>query len=73
MFKDEKKILDYCEYYALLRKLSRGESRSCSEFRRNVKTIIKVDGKEVELNIDILGDYFYKTVKFLEIVKDRIK
>ena len=64
------KVQEYIEFYHLLRKISRSEGRSENEFRRNVKRVVNVDGKMIELNIDILGDYFNRTVDFLRYVKD---
>lgn len=70
LYKDDKKMLNYIEFYHLLRKIVRSKSASSNEFRRNVKMTANVDDKKIELNIDILGDYYNKTVDFLRYVKD---
>jgi hypothetical protein len=70
LYKDNKQMLYYLEFYALQRKLARAQNTAQSEFRRNVKMIARLEDMNVEINIDICGDYFHKTVDFLRFIKE---
>jgi hypothetical protein len=70
LYKDNKQIKNFLDFYTVLRKLSRSPFSAICEFRRNVTMIAKVDDLNVEVNIDICGDYFYKTVDFLRFIKE---
>jgi hypothetical protein len=70
IYQDNKQMINYLDFYTMLRKLSRSPHTAICEFRRNVTMIAKVDDISVEVNIDISGDYFYKTVDFLRFIKE---
>jgi len=69
MYKDNKAMCDYLDFYLLLRKISRSDGFSENEFRRNLVLKTKVDDKQIEITIDISGDYYHKTVEFLNLIK----
>tara|TARA_Y100000310_G_C20694493_1_gene824580 strand:+ start:1645 stop:2094 length:450 start_codon:yes stop_codon:yes gene_type:complete len=70
LFKKEQKLKDYCNFYLLLRKINRAQFDRAREFRRHVTMTAYVDEKAVEVNIDIISDYFKHAKKFLHYIKD---
>lgn len=60
-FPDDKELLNFIDFYLLLRKLDKAEYERSSEFRRHVTMTAVVDGRKVEITIDIITDYFNKT------------
>ncbi len=70
IYKDNEEMCVYLDYYLLLRKISRSNSEASHEFRRNLVLRVKLDDKEVEITIDISGDYYHKTHDFLKFIKD---
>lgn len=70
IYKDDKIMQQYVEFYSLLRRISRSKYSAHREFRRNVTMVAKVDDRDIELNIDIVGDYYHKTFDFLRYVKN---
>jgi hypothetical protein len=69
LYSEHKEMLDYLDFYLLLRKISRDVGESRKEFRRHLTLTVSVDGKKIELTIDIMGDYYHRTVEFLSYVK----
>jgi len=69
----ELKLEDFLDLYLLLRKIMRGEYTRREEYRRHVTMISEVENKKIEINIDILHEYYNKTKKFLKTVEKVIK
>lgn len=70
-FKDDKKIQDYIEFFILLRKIDKAKQKCKQEFRRHVTMTCPIDDdKEIEITIDIIGDYFEKTKEFVDYVEE---
>jgi hypothetical protein len=65
-YKDEPIILDFIQFYHLLRDISRAEYRRSSEYRRHVKMTALVDSGTVEIDIDIINEYYRKTRIFID-------
>jgi hypothetical protein len=70
LYVNDREMLEYVDFYTLLRKIARAQFSGASEFRRNVTMTSNVDGQSIEINIDISGDYFHKTVDFLRFIKE---
>ena len=68
----DEKIRDYMEFYVLLRKLRRCEYNSINEYRRHVAMIAHLEEGDIELNIDIITEYYKRLKKFIEYVKAEI-
>lgn len=69
-FPDNLELIDYVNFYLKLRKLSRAEYTKREEFRRHVTMTATIDkGQIVEVNIDILKEYYNKTKDFIAFVK----
>jgi len=59
----------YLNFYLLLRRLSRAEYTKREEYRRHVTMIASLDnGEIVEVNIDILKEYYDKTKLILDFI-----
>lgn len=72
-FPDNAELLDYINFYLRLRKLSKAEYTRREEFRRHVTMIATIDkGEIVEVNIDILKEYYDRTKNFIFLVKKTI-
>ena len=72
-FPDNSELVDYINFYLMLRKLSRAEYTKREEFRRHVTMIAVIDkGELVEVSIDVLKEYYEKTNNFIAFVKRTI-
>jgi len=69
-FPDNAELVDYINFYLMLRKLSKAEYAKREEFRRHVTMIATIDkGEIVEVSIDVLKEYYEKTKNFIRLVK----
>ncbi len=59
-------ILDNLELYVLLRKLHRSNPQREQEYRRHVAMRTIIDGREEEVNIDIITQYAHVQKEFLQ-------
>ena len=66
-FHDNQELIEYLDFYLLLRRVSRAEFTRREEYRRHVTMIatLETDGV-IEIDIDKLEEYHKKTKKFLE-------
>lgn len=66
----KEELTDYMNFYLRLRKILRSEYTKRQEFRRHVTMTVTIDnGEIVEVNIDILKDYYEKAKDFVKIVR----
>ena len=73
-FPDNKELNDYIDFYTLLRKLSKAEYTKKEEFRRHVTMIATIDkGEIVNVDIDLLKEYYDRTKVFIHLVKKIIE
>lgn len=72
-FVNDKTLLNFIDFYLLLRKLDKAEYERSSEFRRHVTMTAFVEGKKVEVTIDIITDYFNKAKEYLTFATNLIK
>jgi len=68
-FPEDKKLINYINFYLLLRKLLRIKYTKINEFRRHVALVYELDGKEDKFNIDKSYEYFEETNKFINYYK----
>jgi hypothetical protein len=66
MYKDDQKLVEFIDFYLLLRTLSKAEYTKKEEYRRNVAMIAKLDSGMVEVSIDVLHEYEAKMKSFVE-------
>jgi len=71
-FQDEE-INRYIHLYSRLRKIIRASYTKREEFRRHVTMTATIDnGEVVEVNIDILKDYYDKARGFVKLIRNRL-
>ena len=71
-FKDAS-LNNYIDLYLLLRKFMRASYTKREEYRRHVTMISDIEGKKIEVDIDILKEYYDKTSDFLNFVQETIR
>jgi len=58
--------------YFLLRKLKNAECEKSNEYRRHVTMTSEIDGKTINVDIDIITDYYKKIQNFIKYVEELI-
>lgn len=72
-FHGNSELVEYVNFYLMLRKLSRAEYTKKEEFRRHVTMIAVIDkGEIVNVDIDTLKEYYLKTRNFIELVRNML-
>ena len=72
-FPENTELIDYINFYLMLRKLSKSEYTKKEEFRRHVTMISTIDkGEIINVDIDALKEYYEKTRGFITFVKHTI-
>lgn len=71
IYKEDKKIVDAIDFQISLKKIMRAKYTREKEFRRPVRMISDVEGKEVITNIDEVYEYFEKMKSFLEYIEGK--
>lgn len=69
VLKEDAKMQEMIEFYQLLRKLSRANYKRINEFRRHVTMIADVEGKIVNVDIDIVTAYYSNSMGYLEYIE----
>lgn len=63
-------VIDYMNFYLKLKRILRAKYGKREEFRRHVTMISKLDKDEIiEVNIDLLKEYYDYTKKFIKFVR----
>lgn len=66
-------IMDYLSLYLLLKKADKAKFDRSQEFRRHVTMTAHLDTNEkIEINIDIITDYFEKVKEFLNLAEKMV-
>lgn len=69
LYEKDAEIQDLCNFFLLLRKIDKVKYSRAQEFRRNVTMTAHMDdGSNVEITIDIITDYYEKTVELLDYI-----
>lgn len=58
------------EFYFVLKKIDNAPFERRMEYRRHVTMISHIDDKKVEIDIDVVGDYFNKVEEFVTHVEN---
>lgn len=69
LYKKEDTILEFLNFYHQLRDLSRAEFTRRKEFRRHVTMTAVLHDGEMEINIDIITQYYHQSKIFLKLVQ----
>ncbi|MFH1317205.1 MAG: hypothetical protein ABII01_06815 [Candidatus Woesearchaeota archaeon] len=70
---DDESILEILDTYLLWRKITNAEFTRAREFRRHVTMTAIVDNGAIEVNIDVIYEYYDKTKEFFKHIKDIIE
>ena len=74
LFPEDKKLMEFVDFYLLLRDLSQAKYTRREEFRRHVTMISELgNGNLFEVNIDILHEYYIKMKEFVEYLEEKLK
>ena len=66
IYADNSDVMHYMELYVFLKKVDKAKYDRRQEFRRHVTMTAHLDnGSKVEVNIDIISDYFKKVNEFV--------
>jgi hypothetical protein len=60
---------EYMDFFIFLRQLYNAEYKSSGEFRKNVTMTSSLNGKDLEIKIDTVTEYYMKTKEFLHFIK----
>lgn len=69
IYSDSVQMINYMDFYLLLRKMMRSTFVADKEFRRHLNMVMNIDGRDIMLTIDILTDYYHQTFDFLRFIK----
>lgn len=73
LYAHDKFILDFCDFYLILRKIHKARFERSQEYRRHVTMTAHLEeGQGVEITIDIISDYFERTKEFLTYVNRQL-
>jgi len=73
LFPEDKKLIDFIDFYLKLRNIIQAKYDKAHEYRRNVKMITHLGPEnDLDVNIDLLLEYYKKTKKFEDYVKEKI-
>lgn len=73
LYKDDKIILDSVDLYLLLRKIFITEYEKENEYRRHVGMILKIENKEVRVDIDQVTEYYKQAKELIEYIESFMK
>ena len=66
-------LSSYIDMYLNLRKIMRLEYTKRQEFRRHVTMTVNLDNQTLNIDIDLLKNYYDETGKFLKYIKMRVE
>ncbi|MBD3310050.1 hypothetical protein GF351_02425 [Candidatus Woesearchaeota archaeon] len=72
LFQDVEGIEEFMDFYALLRRISRADFTRAREFRRHVTMTVELEGEKMDINIDLMHEYYEKTKAFLNLVENMV-
>ncbi len=67
-------LVDFINFYLLLKKIDRAEFTKKEEFKKNVRLVVLDENDETfEINIEKLYEFFEKTKEFMKYVEENYK
>lgn len=72
LYCDDKEILKIIDFYVLLRKVIRAEYTSKEEFKRHVTMITNIEGKDIEVDIDHVVEYYKEAKEHVAYIENLI-
>jgi hypothetical protein len=74
LYASDKKLIDFIEFYILLRKIIKAKYTKKEEYRRHVAMITEIAPESyLEVNIDLLNEYYTKIKDFVEYLQELLK
>ena len=73
LFPEDEFLPEFADFFMHLRRISKLDFTRAREFRRHVTMTVVLDGKEIEVNIDIITEYFKRTKEFFAHVQNMIE
>jgi len=73
LYKDDQKIKENMEFYRMLRKIAKAPYEKGEEYRRHVTMKAKVDEKIININIDVIHEYYDKVTDFFSHLKQIVE
>ena len=70
---ENEEICKYLDMYLELRKIIRLDYTKREEFRRHVTMIVELEGKTLNIDIDLLKEHYDETKMFLKYIKERVE
>jgi len=69
LYAEDRMIVDFCDFYLLLRRIDKAKFDRSQEYRRHVTMTAHLEkGESIEVTIDIISDYFERTKEFLNYI-----
>ena len=72
IFSDHEKIIEMVNFYLFLRKVIRAKYTKAREYRRHVTMAVVIEEGPVEINIDIIHEYFDKIKEYIAYTEELI-
>lgn len=69
---DDQQMSTFMDFYLLLRSVDRASFERALEYRRHVTMTAHLDDKEIEIDIDIIENYFNKVKDFVALVENLV-
>lgn len=74
IYPEDRMISDFCEFFLLLRQITKARFERTQEYRRHVTMTAHLDsGQIIEITIDIISDYFERTKEFYSFVSRTVQ
>ena len=74
IFVEDEKLVKFVDFYLEMRDIFQAKYDKRSEYRRNVTMITMLQpGQIIDVNIDLLEEYFNKTKEFAEYIEEKIR
>jgi len=69
IFPEDRTVRDFCDFFLLLRQITKAKFDRTQEYRRHVTMTAHLDnGQTIEITIDIISEYFERTKEFFSYV-----
>ena len=72
LFPNDEFIPEFADFFIRLRKISKADFNRACEFRRHVTMTVVVEDEKIDIDIDIITDYFKRTKLFYSHVQGMI-
>ena len=74
LYSSDEKLNDFINFYILLRKIIKSKYTKKEEYRRHVAMITEIEpGNYLEVNIDLLQEYYNKIKEYVEYLQKLLK